>query len=40
MGIMNNGLDMMAVSSYWQLVIKGLIIIGAVMLDSLNENNK
>ncbi len=37
MGVMNNGLDMMAVSSYWQLVIKGLIIIGAVMLDSLNE---
>lgn len=37
MGAMNNGLDMMAVSSYWQLVIKGVIIIGAVMLDSLNE---
>lgn len=37
MGVMNNGLDMMAVSSYWQLVIKGIIIIGAVMLDSLNE---
>ena len=36
MGVMNNGLDMMAVSSYWQLVIKGLIIFGAVMLDSLN----
>lgn len=38
MGAMNNGLDMMAVSSYWQLVIKGCIIIGAVMLDSLNES--
>lgn len=38
MGVMNNGLDMMAVSSYWQLVIKGIIIIGAVMLDSLNES--
>ena len=38
MGAMNNGLDMMAVSSYWQLVIKGIIIIGAVMLDSLNES--
>lgn len=37
MGAMNNGLDMMAVSSYWQLVIKGSIIIGAVMLDSLND---
>lgn len=38
MGVMNNGLDMMAVSSYWQLVIKGIIIIGAVMMDSLNES--
>lgn len=38
MGVMNNGLDMMAVSSYWQLVIKGIIIIGAVMLDSLSES--
>ena len=38
MGVMNNGLDMLAVSSYWQLVIKGLIIIGAVMLDSLNDD--
>lgn len=37
MGVMNNGLDMLAVSSYWQLIIKGLIIIGAVMLDSLND---
>lgn len=36
-GVMNNGLDMMAVSSYWQLVIKGSIIIIAVLLDSLNE---
>lgn len=36
-GVMNNGLDMMAVSSYWQLVIKGSIIIVAVLLDSLNE---
>jgi len=38
MGVMNNGLDMMAVSSYWQLVIKGLIISGAVMLDSLTKD--
>ena len=37
MGVVNNGLDMLAVSSYWQLIIKGSIIIGAVMLDSLNE---
>lgn len=40
MGVMNNGLDMMAVSSYWQLVIKGLIIIGAVMLDSFHDGKE
>jgi len=40
MGVMNNGLDMMAVSSYWQLVIKGIIIIGAVMMDSLNSGTQ
>jgi len=33
-------LDMMAVSSYWQLVIKGIIIIGAVMMDSLNSGTQ
>ena len=33
-GVMNNGLDMLNVSSYWQLVAKGLIIFLAVLLDS------
>lgn len=37
MGVMNSGLDMMAVSTYWQLIIKGTIIVAAVMLDSLND---
>jgi len=32
-GILNNGLDLLNVSSYYQQVIKGLIIIGAVVLD-------
>ncbi|MEM1484172.1 ABC transporter permease [Oscillospiraceae bacterium PP1C4] len=36
-GVMNNGLDMMAVSSYWQLIIKGTIIVAAAMMDCLNE---
>ncbi len=34
--VLNNGLDMMAVSSYWQLIIKGSIIVAAVMMDSLH----
>ncbi|MDR0886447.1 MAG: ABC transporter permease [Clostridiales Family XIII bacterium] len=37
-GVMNNGLDMMAVSSYWQLIIKGTIIVVAAMMDSLNDS--
>ncbi len=32
-GILNNGLQLTGVDSYFQLVIKGLIIIGAVLLD-------
>jgi ribose/xylose/arabinose/galactoside ABC-type transport system permease subunit len=37
-GVISNGLDLMNVSSYYQLVIKGLIIVGAVVLDSANKN--
>jgi putative xylitol transport system permease protein/inositol transport system permease protein len=37
--VLNNGLDMMAVSSYWQLIIKGIIIVAAVVMDSLNNSN-
>ncbi len=32
-GVMNNGLDMLNVSSYWQLIVKGAIIVFAVFLD-------
>ena len=32
-GIINNGLDLLNVSSYYQQVVKGLIIVGAVWLD-------
>ncbi len=32
-GVINNGLDLMGVSSYYQAVIKGVIIVGAVWLD-------
>ncbi len=33
--VMNNGLDLMGVSSYWQQILKGIIIIGAVVIDAL-----
>lgn len=34
MGVLNNGLDLMHVSAYWQQVVKGAIIVGAVLLDN------
>ncbi|NLM19302.1 MAG: ABC transporter permease [Clostridiaceae bacterium] len=37
-GVLNNGLDLLNVSSYWQSVVKGLIIIGAVLLDRKKKN--
>ncbi len=33
MGVINNGLDLMNVTSYYQAVVKGIIIIGAVWMD-------
>ena len=33
--VMNNGLDLMGVSSYWQQILKGLIIIIAVIIDTM-----
>ena len=32
-GIISNGLNLIGVSSYWQLIVKGLIICSAVALD-------
>jgi ribose/xylose/arabinose/galactoside ABC-type transport system permease subunit len=37
MGMINNGLDLLNVSSYYQQVVKGLIIVGAVWLDRRQE---
>jgi inositol transport system permease protein len=38
--VMNNGLDLMGVSSYWQQILKGLIIIGAVVIDTMRNRGK
>ncbi len=37
MGVINNGLDLLNVSSYYQQIVKGLIIVGAVWLDRGHE---
>ena len=34
-GVLNDGMVMMGVSEFWQMVIKGLVIIAAVVLDQL-----
>ena len=33
MGVINNGLDLLNVSSYYQAIVKGVIIVAAVWLD-------
>ena len=33
MGVMNNGLDILGVESYYQLIIKGALIVAAVVID-------
>ena len=35
-GVINNGLDLLNVTSYYQQIIKGIIIVGAVLLDRKN----
>ncbi|MCX8107578.1 MAG: ribose ABC transporter permease [Verrucomicrobiae bacterium] len=37
MGVINNGLDLLNVSSYYQAIVKGVIIVGAVWLDQHKE---
>jgi len=32
-GVLNNGLDLMNVSSYWQQILKGVIIVTAIIID-------
>lgn len=39
-GIMNNGLDLLNVSSYYQQIVKGAIIIAAVLLDQKTKKVK
>jgi inositol transport system permease protein len=39
-GVLNNGLDLMGVSSFWQQIVSGIIIIAAVLLDIVNKKSK
>jgi ribose/xylose/arabinose/galactoside ABC-type transport system permease subunit len=40
-GLIYNGMNLVGISSYWQTICKGLLIIGAVMIDTmLNKRRK
>ena len=39
LGVMNNGLNILGVSSYWQYVMKGLIILFAVGISVFTGKN-
>ena len=37
-GVINNGLNLMGIHSFWQMVVKGLIILAAVTVDYVRSN--
>ena len=39
-GVLNNGLNLLNVNSFWQYVVKGIVILLAVMLDFLRNKKK
>lgn len=38
-GVINNGLNMLNVSAFWQYVVKGAVILAAVMIDVIRKKN-
>lgn len=39
-GLINNGLNLMSVNSYWQLVAKGVIILLAIAIDAMKNRGR
>jgi len=39
-GVLNNGLNLLGVDSFWQTSLKGVIILGAVYIDYLKSLKK
>lgn len=37
MGCLNNGMSLMGLSTYWQRVVKGVVLLGAVTIDLINK---
>jgi len=40
MGVMNNGLDILGVESFYQSIVKGVLIVGAVILDASRRDSE
>lgn len=40
MGVLNNGLNLMGVSTFWQFIVKGLLVIVAVIIDSYTRQKR
>lgn len=38
-GVLNNGMNLLKISSYWQFVVKGFVILGAVYVDYLKKKS-
>lgn len=36
-GVLNNGMNLLKISSYWQYVVKGIVILGAVYIDFIKK---
>lgn len=39
-GVMNNGLNLMRIDSYWQMIAKGIIVLVAVYVDYIKSQKK
>lgn len=39
-GVLNNGMNLLKIDTYWQYVVKGCVILGAVLIDYLKKNGK
>jgi ribose transport system permease protein len=37
-GVLNNGLNLLNVNSFWQYIVKGLVILIAVFVDNVKKN--
>ena len=40
LGVINNGMIMMGINSYWQMVVKGIVIAAAVIIDIARKSPK